>query len=155
MVTAIDYLQNRVSGKVKFNVKSIKTDQTVHLNVPLFGWVIENLVKNAVDAMDGEGELNVFIQKEGRRVCIDISDTGKGIPKNNWKTVFEPGYTTKKRGWGLGLSLVKRIIEQYHEGRIYIKASEPTKAASTSKQASLTKEPLSALNCESDELKVH
>lgn len=127
MTTAIDYLNTRVSRKVKFSVKSVDENQTVHLNVPLFGWVIENLVKNAVDAMDGEGELNVFVQKEGRRVCIDISDTGKGIPKNNWKTVFEPGYTTKKRGWGLGLSLVKRIIEQYHEGRIYIKVSEPNK----------------------------
>ncbi len=125
MASAIDYLQSRVSGKVKFSVKSADETQTVHLNVPLFGWVVENLVKNAVDAMVGEGALNVFIHKEGKRVCIDITDTGKGIPKNNWKTVFEPGYTTKKRGWGLGLSLVKRIVEQYHEGRIYIKTSEP------------------------------
>ncbi|HEY8403676.1 MAG TPA: HAMP domain-containing sensor histidine kinase [Flavobacteriales bacterium] len=125
MVQAISYLQSRVSGKVKFSIHSEDQSQTVHLNVPLFGWVVENLVKNAVDAMDGEGELNVSIRKEGRRVCIDISDTGKGIPKGYWKTVFEPGYTTKKRGWGLGLSLVKRIIEQYHEGRVYIKASEP------------------------------
>jgi signal transduction histidine kinase len=125
MEHAIGYLQSRVSGKVKFSINSQDKSQTVHLNVPLFGWVVENLVKNAVDAMAGEGELNVTIQKEGRRVCIDISDTGKGVPKNSWKTVFEPGYTTKKRGWGLGLSLVKRIIEQYHEGRVYIKASEP------------------------------
>lgn len=127
MRTAIDYLQNRVSGKVKFSVHSDNENQTVHLSVPLFGWVIENLVKNAVDAMDGVGELNVHIKKEGRRVAIEITDTGKGVPKQNWKTVFEPGYTTKKRGWGLGLSLVKRIIEQYHEGRIFIKASEPNK----------------------------
>jgi len=127
MDTAIGYLQKRVSGKIKFNIQATDKTQTVHLNIPLFGWAIENLVKNAADAMDGEGELNVSIQKEGRRVCIDIGDTGKGIPKSNWKTVFEPGYTTKKRGWGLGLSLVKRIIEQYHEGRIYIKASEPNK----------------------------
>lgn len=125
MEHAIGYLQSRVSGKVKFSINSQDKSQTVHLNVPLFGWVVENLVKNAVDAMAGEGELNVTIQKEGRRVCIDISDTGKGVPKNSWKTVFEPGYTTKKRGWGLGLSLVKRIIEQYHEGRVYIKTSEP------------------------------
>ena len=125
MTQSIEYLQNRVSGKVKFYITSQDIDQTVHLNVPLFGWVIENLVKNAVDAMDGVGELHVQILKENKRICIDISDTGKGIPKNLWRTVFQPGYTTKKRGWGLGLSLVKRIIEQYHDGRIYIKSSDP------------------------------
>jgi signal transduction histidine kinase len=97
------------------------------LNLPLFGWVIENLVKNAVDAMDGEGTLHARIFTENGTSCIEITDSGKGIPKNKWNTVFQPGFTTKKRGWGLGLSLVKRIIENYHQGRIFISASEPGK----------------------------
>lgn len=127
ITTSIEYLQKRVSEKVKFSIQSEDENQTVHLNIPLFGWVIENLVKNAVDAMNGEGSLHISIHREGTRVCLEMSDTGKGIPKSHWKTIFEPGYTTKKRGWGLGLSLVKRIIHQYHGGRIYIKSSEINK----------------------------
>jgi two-component system, sporulation sensor kinase D len=127
MHEAIDYLQSRVSNKVQFAIETADKNMTAHLNKPLFGWVIENLVKNAVDAMDGNGKLDVYISKEGSKVYVDISDTGKGIPKHQWKTVFQPGFTTKKRGWGLGLSLVKRIIEHYQEGRIYVKASEVNK----------------------------
>ena len=124
MHEGIDYLQSRVSDKVHFTINCPDHELTAHFNKPLFGWVIENLVKNAVDAMDGKGKLSVDVSKSGSRVFIDITDTGKGIPKNQWKTVFQPGFTTKRRGWGLGLSLVKRIIEHYHDGRIYVKWSE-------------------------------
>jgi hypothetical protein len=123
----INYLDSRVSKKVIISVTSENTDITAYINKTLFSWVIENIVKNAIDAMDGEGKLNLNIGQENNRVYVDITDTGKGIPKSQWQTVFEPGFTTKKRGWGLGLSLVKRIIKQYHEGRIYVKWSEPGK----------------------------
>jgi two-component system, sporulation sensor kinase D len=123
----IDYLDSRVSKKVEVTVTNERPDISAHINKPLFSWVIENIVKNAIDAMEGVGKLNLNICEENNRVCIDITDTGKGIPKHQWRTVFEPGFTTKKRGWGLGLSLVKRIIKQYHEGRIYVKWSEPGK----------------------------
>ncbi len=124
---AIDYLHSRVSRRVSFSVDAADESITAHLNKPLFGWVLENLVKNAIDAMSGDGKLNFEVSEENGKVTIDITDTGKGIPKSNWNTVFEPGYTTKKRGWGLGLSLVKRIVEQYHGGKIYIKWSEPSR----------------------------
>jgi signal transduction histidine kinase len=123
----VDYLDSRVSKKVEISVTCENPDITAHINKPLFSWVIENIVKNAIDAMDGVGKLNLHICEENNRVCVDITDTGKGIPKHQWRTVFEPGFTTKKRGWGLGLSLVKRIIKQYHEGRIYVKWSEAGK----------------------------
>ena len=123
----IDYLDSRVSKKVVISVTSENAAITAYINKTLFSWVIENIVKNAIDAMDGEGKLNLNISQENNHVFVDITDTGKGIPKNQWQTVFEPGFTTKKRGWGLGLSLVKRIIKQYHEGRIYVKWSEPGK----------------------------
>ncbi len=124
---AFEYLQPRVSRKVDLSVVSNDKEITAHLNKPLFGWVLENLVKNAIDAMNGEGKLTATIFKENNRVCIELNDTGSGIPKNKWSTVFQPGFTTKKRGWGLGLSLVKRIIEQYHSGRVFIKWSEENK----------------------------
>lgn len=124
MQQSIDYLQPRVSPHVHFTIESVDRNITAHFNKPLFGWVIENLVKNAVDAMDGKGSLAVMISSEGHKIYIDITDSGKGIHKNQWKTVFQPGFTTKRRGWGLGLSLVKRIIEHYHEGKIYVKHSE-------------------------------
>jgi signal transduction histidine kinase len=127
MKEMIDYLDSRVSKKVVITVTSENPDITAYINKTLFSWVIENIVKNAIDAMDGVGKLNLHIGQENNRVYIDITDTGKGIPKNQWRTVFEPGFTTKKRGWGLGLSLVKRIIKQYHEGRIYVKWSEAGK----------------------------
>jgi len=98
------------------------------INRPLLEWVVENITKNAVDAMTGEGKLTLEITEltEGN-VQMDITDTGKGIPRNQFKKVFEPGFTTKKRGWGLGLTLARRIVEQYHKGRIFVKSSEPGK----------------------------
>jgi len=123
----VDYLRKRISSKVAFRVTpKYGQELFAKLNVPLFEWVIENICKNAVDAMVGKGKLEIYLRnsKEGRYVVIDISDTGKGIPKNKVKDVFKPGYTTKKRGWGLGLTLVKRIVENYHNGKIYVLKSE-------------------------------
>lgn len=122
---SMEYLQSRLSRQIKFTSNAVVDDIPAKINKPLFSWVLENLTKNAVDAMNGKGELHLEIGYEGDNVFIDISDTGKGIPKNKQKTVFEPGYTTKKRGWGLGLSLCKRIVEEYHEGKIFVKKSEP------------------------------
>ncbi len=96
----------------------------VNLSDSLFQWVMENLIKNAVDAMDAEGAITVVTKKERGNAVIEVSDTGKGLPRKRFKTVFNPGYTTKKRGWGLGLALAKRIIEQYHNGSIYVLSSE-------------------------------
>ena len=90
----------------------------------LFEWVVENLCKNAIDAMDGQGSITLTASTEGSLAVVEVADTGKGIPKNKFRTVFTPGFTTKKRGWGLGLSLAKRIVEEYHHGRIYVKNSE-------------------------------
>ena len=94
------------------------------MNAPLFEWVIENLCKNAIDATEGRGHIEITAKEEHDRFVIEISDTGKGIAKNKFKSIFEPGYTTKKRGWGLGLSLAKRIVEKYHKGKIFVKTSE-------------------------------
>jgi signal transduction histidine kinase len=125
---AIDYLQSRVSKKVTFEIKTdLPTDTPALVNVPLFDWVIENICKNAVDAMDGRGSITLHLRRPVRdktSIAIDITDTGKGIPKSKIDNVFLPGYTTKKRGWGLGLALAKRIIENYHEGRLFVKWSE-------------------------------
>ena len=96
----------------------------VPLNIPLFEWVIENLCKNAIDAMNGVGSITIDVSDQPELINIDITDTGKGIPKSKHSTVFQPGYTTKQRGWGLGLSLTKRIIENYHSGKIFVKRSE-------------------------------
>ena len=123
--TAVRYIQTRTSSKVKFSVKSLANEKImVAINIPLFEWVIENLCKNAIDAMDGAGSIDIEVSRKGQQVIVDISDTGKGIPSSKIKTVFQPGYTTKKRGWGLGLSLVKRIIDNYHSGKIFVKKSE-------------------------------
>lgn len=119
-----DYLKTRISKKVHFQMHAQEGNLSALVSAPLFGWVLENLVKNAVDAMEGEGKLSVDIGVEGAFLYIDVSDSGKGIHKSKHKTVFQPGFTTKKRGWGLGLSLTKRIIEQYHEGKIFVKRSE-------------------------------
>ena len=122
---SIDYLKNRISKKVIFNLNLEEVrDVQVNINRQLFDWAIENICKNAVDAMVGNGKLefNTEIQKDW--VHIDISDTGKGIAKKNWKKIFEPGFTSKKRGWGLGLTLVKRIIQDYHNGKIFVKKSD-------------------------------
>ncbi|WP_242921431.1 ATP-binding protein [Pontibacter liquoris] len=126
---AINYLQNRISSKVIFKVQSaFSPDITAKVNVPLFDWVIENICKNAVDAMEGRGSITLQLQLLGKsNIALDITDTGKGIPKSKMDTVFLPGYTTKKRGWGLGLALAKRIIDNYHNGKLYVKWSEPGK----------------------------
>ncbi len=122
--TALEYMQTRVSSKVKFNIYLTDKPALVLMNDSLFAWVIENLVKNAVDAMVGQGEITFRVEVCKKNVMIDVSDTGKGIPKSKFSTIFSPGYTTKSRGWGLGLSLVKRIIESYHGGKIYVRSSE-------------------------------
>lgn len=124
----VAYIRRRSPDKVNFNIiHSGDTDITAMINAPLFDWVMENLLKNALDAMDGQGSIQIDIKNENTRVVIDVSDTGKGISKKNISNVFKPGFTTKKRGWGLGLSLSKRIIEQYHKGEIFVKHSEPGK----------------------------
>ena len=123
----LSYLKSRISKKIRIEVIATKKEVKTMLNKPLFEWVIENLTKNAVDAMQGEGDLTFTIGNDNDQVFIDVSDTGKGISGNNTKAVFEPGYTTKTRGWGLGLSLAKRIIEDHHKGKIYIKETELNK----------------------------
>lgn len=121
---ALNYMETRISSKVKITVEAPEQPVMVLMNDSLFAWVVENLCKNAVDAMEGQGDIRFHIEEKAKKVYIDVSDTGKGILKSKFKTVFNPGYTTKKRGWGLGLSLVKRIIESYHGGKIYVKNSE-------------------------------
>lgn len=121
----VDYFDRRTSRKVVFAVTNPPHPLPARVNAPLFEWVIENLVKNAVDAMEGQGSITITLSAVPRGAHIEVSDTGKGIPHDRFKAVFRPGFTTKKRGWGLGLSLAKRIIEEYHGGRIYVKASEP------------------------------
>lgn len=124
----IEYLKKRVSTKVIFTITAFPNhDLEANLNTALFEWVIENICKNAVDSMAGEGKINIKILKANEgHIVIDVSDTGKGIPKSKTQKIFEPGYSTKKRGWGLGLTLVKRIIESYHRGKIYVKSSDPS-----------------------------
>jgi two-component system, sporulation sensor kinase E len=123
---AANYLRTRVSAKVKFTVRTYADENaTAKINKPLFEWVIENVSKNAIDAMNGVGSLDIEITPlDEKRLAIDIIDTGKGIPRSKFNEVFEPGYTTKKRGWGLGLTLVKRIVENYHKGKIFVLSSE-------------------------------
>lgn len=120
----VSYMQKRASRNVKFSIESNKQDVLVVISGPLFDWVIENLIRNALDAMDGTGNICIAVHDEITRTLIDISDTGKGIAPNNIKKVFKPGFSTKKRGWGLGLSLSKRIISEYHYGDIFVKKSE-------------------------------
>src|SRR5690606_21460003 len=124
----VDYIRKRAPEKVRFLVGA-KGEKTVSafISPPLFDWVIENLLKNALDAMDGKGSISVCIEKANNSITIDVTDTGKGISKNNMTKVFKPGFTTKKRGWGLGLSLTKRIINEYHKGDIFVKHSEAGK----------------------------
>jgi two-component system, sporulation sensor kinase E len=123
---AIGYLENRVSKKVAFSIKAdFPSDTPAKVNIPLFEWVIENICKNAIDAMDGIGRIDVTLCFVGKQnVAIDIKDSGKGIPKSKIDEVFTPGFTTKKRGWGLGLALARRIIENYHRGKLVVKWSE-------------------------------
>jgi two-component system, sporulation sensor kinase D len=126
----IDYLKSRTSSKVKFNTEyNLNGEIFIPLNSALFEWVIENVSKNAIDAMEGNGEITVRITETEKQALVDISDTGKGIPKSAFSKIFRPGFTTKQRGWGLGLSLAKRIVEEYHNGRIFVKYSEVGKGS--------------------------
>lgn len=123
--STINYLKTRSSNKVIFKTSfSEQENIETPLNAALFSWVIENLCKNAIDAMENNGTITINVRKKENQIIIDVTDTGKGVPKSQFKTIFQPGYSTKKRGWGLGLSLAKRIIENYHNGKIFIKWSE-------------------------------
>ncbi|MBC7830146.1 MAG: HAMP domain-containing histidine kinase [Chitinophagaceae bacterium] len=126
--TMVDYMKKRASGKVSFAIDTRKkNDIPAEISPPLFDWVIENLLKNALDAMEGIGSIKILIRENEKRILIDVTDTGKGIAAQNINKVFKPGFTTKRRGWGLGLSLSKRIIDQYHKGKLTVKHSEPGK----------------------------
>jgi K+-sensing histidine kinase KdpD len=128
LLSTVSYLKTRSSEKVKFEMNFSEGDHMeAPLNAALFSWVVENLSKNAIDAMDNNGKITFELQEKDENVLIDITDTGKGVPKSQQKTIFQPGFSTKKRGWGLGLSLAKRIIENYHSGKIFIKWSESGK----------------------------
>lgn len=127
---AFDYLESRSSKQISFSFSSSQKEIFANLNTELFGWVIENLIKNAIDAMLGKGDLHLTIENKQKKVKITVSDTGKGMSKKLFKQIFKPGFTTKKRGWGLGLSLSKRIIEDYHKGKIFVKKSEINKGTS-------------------------
>ncbi len=122
--TAYNYFESRSSKQIKFIFNSDIKEITALLNEQLYGWVIENLIKNSIDAMQGKGCITISITETSKLINISISDTGKGIPKNLRQQIFSPGYTTKKRGWGLGLSLSKRIVEEYHNGKIFVQKSE-------------------------------
>ena len=124
MNNVADYMRHRTSDKVVIEKVFPRQEVYAKINAALFEWVVENLCKNAVDAMNGSGKITLFIQDEGEHIAIEVSDTGKGIKKKDIKHVFKPGFTTKKRGWGLGLSLAKRIVEEYHKGRIFVVNSE-------------------------------
>lgn len=121
---ALEYMETRISSKVKICSLLPEEPALALMNDSLFAWVIENLIKNAVDAMEGQGTITVCLEITRKNMFVDISDTGKGIPQSKFETIFSPGYTTRARGWGLGLSLVKRIIESYHGGKIFVKSSE-------------------------------
>ena len=121
---SLEYMRSRISQRVKLTINLSQDECGTLVCMSLFEWVMENLTKNAVDAMQGEGAIDVTVSSNATTIFIDVADTGKGIARKNFKTVFHPGFTTKKRGWGLGLTLVKRIIEEYHGGRIYVKESE-------------------------------
>jgi|688.fasta_scaffold115367_2 signal transduction histidine kinase len=121
----VAYMKKRASGKVVFEVKSDQPEIKIPVSTTLLEWVLENLMKNALDAMEGKGMISITIKDDLTNVILDVSDTGKGITSSNLQKVFQPGYTTKKRGWGLGLSLSKRIVELYHKGQLYVKHSEP------------------------------
>ena len=121
---SFDYLQSRFSKQVEFSFSAPKNPILVSINPALHSWTIENLMKNAIDAMKGRGSLGIAIESDGQNIRINVTDSGKGIPKKQFRRVFEPGFTTKKRGWGLGLSLTKRIVEEYHNGKIRVSHSE-------------------------------
>ncbi|PTS95626.1 two-component sensor histidine kinase, partial [Flavobacterium sp. HMWF030] len=131
------YLQSRFSKQVEFSFHTPNEPILAMLNPTLYSWTIENLIKNAIDAMKGKGTLDLQIEQDAHSVKINIKDSGTGIPKKQFKTIFEPGFTTKKRGWGLGLSLTKRIVEEYHNGKIKVLHSEIGKG--TTFQVSINK----------------
>ncbi len=124
---AVGYMKRRSPAKVLYELTLSDSPLLAPLNVPLLEWVLENLCKNAIDAMGGDGSITVVVSDTAGKVIVDVTDTGKGIAKSKWDDVFKPGFTTKPRGWGLGLSLAKRIVEEFHNGRIYIKKSLPGK----------------------------
>ena len=119
-----DYMRKRTSNKIIITCHMPDHAVIVKMNASLFEWVIENLCKNAADAMEGHGHISLTLLEEAKHVVIEVSDTGKGIRRKDLKNIFKPGFTTKQRGWGLGLSLARRIVEEYHKGRIYVKTSE-------------------------------
>ena len=122
---AVNYMLNRTSKKITYSVEDTSTEHICLISTPLFEWVIENLCKNAIDAMEGkEGSIDFELFNQEDTLIIEVTDSGRGIERNKFKSIFEPGYTTKQRGWGLGLSLAKRIIEEYHDGKIFVKSSE-------------------------------
>jgi hypothetical protein len=127
LIQCRDYMARRASRHIVFEFDDLDKEPPVYamINPHLFDWVVENLLRNALDALEGEGRISATVSEDEHEVSIDISDTGKGIPSSQFKKVFEPGFTTKQRGWGLGLSLAKRIIEQYHSGKIFVKKSKP------------------------------
>lgn len=140
----VNYFRVRSSDKILFEVSGDEQVEAL-INIPLFDWVLENLLKNAVNAMEGSGEIHIYIKENlvREQVIIDVSDTGRGIPRNKFETIFQPGYTTRQRGWGLGLSLTRRIVQNYHNGQIYVKDSEPGKGSTFRiiLKSSLTYEP--------------
>jgi signal transduction histidine kinase len=120
----VEYMQKRSPKKINISLHTRETEVPVNVSGPLLDWVMENLIRNALDAMHGQGKIDVTITNSPQQVWIDVQDTGKGIPSHQLKDVFNPGFTTKKRGWGLGLSLARRIIVNYHNGSIFVKSSE-------------------------------
>lgn len=128
LMNAVNYIKSRVSKRVEFSL-DFDRDSEIYMpiNKALFEWVVENLFKNAIDSMNGEGKIRLSLAEKNQLLHIDVTDEGKGIPKSKHKTIFQPGFTSKKRGWGLGLSLAKRIVEQYHNGKIFVHHSEPNK----------------------------
>jgi len=122
---AAEYMASRIPSRIRLSVASSPEPLMADMSDSLFQWVLENLIKNAVDAMEGHGSIRITTFRDGNAAVIEVADTGRGLPRKHFKTIFNPGYTTKKRGWGLGLTLAKRIIEQYHGGRIFVKSSEP------------------------------
>ena len=124
LVDIVDYMQKRSPKKVTITLHNTEPEVKVNISGPLFDWVMENLIRNALDAMEGKGQINITVLNQPQHVNIDVQDTGKGIPNHQVKKIFNPGFTTKKRGWGLGLSLSRRIIEKYHHGSIFVKHTE-------------------------------
>lgn len=139
-IRSAEYMSTRISQRISFSIIPSDRPLSVRLSAPLTEWVMENLVKNAVDAMEGKGSITVRIYADKDNAVVDITDTGKGISRKHLKTIFNPGFTTKSRGWGLGLTLARRIIEEYHEGRIYVKQSEPGAGSTFTIEIPLRKE---------------